>query len=243
MGATEEHRAGEAAAHDGRASGHRGESRTRLLEAMAGLLWERGYAATSPRDVMRAAGVGQGSMYHYFPGKRDLALEALRGSVARRVKESEALEGPGDPLDRIERYLLLPRPGVRGCRIGRMTQDPDVVKDTDMLSLIDDAFRSIAERWSRALREAIDSGEFPADLDPDRLARTMSAVIQGGFVLARASHSQEPMDQAVQGMVDLLESLRTRHGAADEEPRSRPNMQAAGGMTCDTETARKGRSS
>ena len=44
-------------------------SRDQLTEAMAELLWERGYAATSPRDVMERAGVGQGSMYHHFSGK------------------------------------------------------------------------------------------------------------------------------------------------------------------------------
>ena len=52
-------------------------SREQLTEAMAELLWERGYAATSPRDVMSRAGVGQGSMYHHFSGKHELAVEAL----------------------------------------------------------------------------------------------------------------------------------------------------------------------
>ena len=45
------------------------ESRERLVVAMSELMWERGYAATSPRGVRERSGVGQGSMYHHFPGK------------------------------------------------------------------------------------------------------------------------------------------------------------------------------
>jgi TetR/AcrR family transcriptional regulator, transcriptional repressor for nem operon len=52
-------------------------SRDQLTGAMAELLWERGYAATSPRDVMARAGVGQGSMYHHYSGKHELAVEAM----------------------------------------------------------------------------------------------------------------------------------------------------------------------
>ena len=54
------------------------ESRERLVTAMSELMWERGYAATSPREVRERSGVGQGSMYHHFPSKRDLALAALQ---------------------------------------------------------------------------------------------------------------------------------------------------------------------
>jgi Bacterial regulatory proteins, tetR family len=41
-------------------------SRELLVETMSDLLWERGYADTSPRDVRERSGVGQGSMYHHF---------------------------------------------------------------------------------------------------------------------------------------------------------------------------------
>ena len=183
-------------------------SRDRLTDAMASLLWERGYAATSPRDVMERAGVGQGSMYHHFAGKHELAVEALHAAIDQLLAESDLLEGAGDPLDRVERYLALPRPGTKGCRVGRMTQDPQVVDDPEMLALVGDAFDTSAARWTRALEQAIAAGELPASIDPGDLARTLSAVIQGGYVLARAHGSQEPMDAAVRGAITLLEAAR-----------------------------------
>ena len=57
-------------------------SRDRLVTAMSDLMWERGYAATSPREVRERSGVGQGGMYHCFSGKHALALAALERNCA-----------------------------------------------------------------------------------------------------------------------------------------------------------------
>jgi AcrR family transcriptional regulator len=49
----------------------------RLISAARDLLWERGYVGTSPRAIQRHAEAGQGSMYHHFSGKHDLARQAI----------------------------------------------------------------------------------------------------------------------------------------------------------------------
>jgi TetR/AcrR family transcriptional regulator, transcriptional repressor for nem operon len=183
-------------------------SRDRLTSAMASLMWERGYAATSPKDVLDRAGVGQGSMYHYFSGKHELAVEALSASIEAAIGSSRALEGDGDPMERIARYLAEPRPGTRGCRVGRMTQDPEVVADPELLGLVRDAFETAGRRWEHAIAEAVDAGELPRTVVPAELALTLQAVIQGGYVLARAHGSQEPMDAAIRGALTLLDAAR-----------------------------------
>jgi AcrR family transcriptional regulator len=187
------------------------DSRARLKDAMAELLWERGYAATSPRDVMARAGVGQGSMYHHFTGKHELAVEALSDVTRSLTGESSQLVGEGSPLERMERYLLLHRPGRRGCRVGRMTQDPQVVTDAELIAVVAASFETMLGRWEQAISEAIAAGELPAGIVPADLARTLAAVIQGGYVLARAQGDQGPMDAAVRGAVSLLEAA---HAAA-----------------------------
>ncbi|MGX7697847.1 TetR/AcrR family transcriptional regulator [Gordonia polyisoprenivorans] len=181
-------------------------SREQLTEAMAGLLWERGYAATSPRDVMARAGVGQGSMYHHFSGKHELAVAALSEVVAEMVADSAVLDGEQSPLERLKRYLSLPRPGPQGCRVGRMTQDPQVVEDAELLALVAGAFDTMLKRWEATILEAVDAEELPPDTDAHDLARTLSAVLQGGYVLARAQGEQAPMDAAVRGAVALLDA-------------------------------------
>jgi TetR/AcrR family transcriptional repressor of nem operon len=176
---------------------------------MADLLWERGYAATSPRDVMARAGVGQGSMYHHFTGKHDLAVDALSAVTAEVTGQSSLLDGDGSPLERMKRYLSFPRPGTKGCRVGRMTQDPQVVADAELLAIVTGAFDVMLGRWEQVIAEAKEAGELPEDVNPADLARTLAAVIQGGYVLARAQGGQSSMDAAIRGAVSLLEAAAT----------------------------------
>src|SRR4051812_41870857 len=106
------------------------DARTRLVEGMADLLWERGYVGTSPSAVLNRAGVGQGSLYHHFTGKQDLAVAGIRRNAETLTQAArEALDGPGTAYERLERFLLRDRDVLRGCRIGRLTQDPDVVAE------------------------------------------------------------------------------------------------------------------
>ena len=48
-------------------------TRERLLDAAAGLFLEQGYSGTSMDQVRQAAGVSNGSLYHHFPTKEELA--------------------------------------------------------------------------------------------------------------------------------------------------------------------------
>src|SRR3954470_19930688 len=179
-------------------------SRELLVETMSQLMWERGYADTSPRDVRERSGVGQGSMYHHFHTKRDLALAALERNVADLLPAVSELDGPGRPMARIEAYLTRPREALKGCKVGRMTQDPQVREDPVLLAPVAGAFAQVHVSWVRALREAVAAGELRDDLDPERLAHTLMAVLQGGYVIAIAQQDPGPFDDAHAGALDLL---------------------------------------
>ncbi|MEU4471765.1 TetR/AcrR family transcriptional regulator [Micromonospora sp. NPDC023888] len=180
------------------------ESRQLLVETMSELMWERGYADTSPRDVRERSGVGQGSMYHHFPTKRDLALAALDRNVADLLPAASELDDPGDPMARIEAYLMRPRDALKGCKVGRMTQDPQVREDPVLLAPVARAFAQVRVSWVKVLREAIAAGELRDDLDPEQLANTLMAVLQGGYVLAIAQQDPGPFDDARAGALGLL---------------------------------------
>lgn len=200
------------------------DSRERLIETMSELMWERGYAATSPRDVRERSGVGQGSMYHHFPSKRDLAIAALERNVADVLSTRTDLDGPGDPMARIEAHLTRPRDALKGCKIGRMTQDPQVREDPALLAPVARAFAQVHDTWTAVLREAIAAGELRADLDPERLAHTLMAVLQGGYVLAIAQQDPGPFNDALAGALDLLRaaapSTPDRQATADGQATS-----------------------
>ncbi|QGF25112.1 TetR family transcriptional regulator [Raineyella fluvialis] len=182
---------------------------------MSDLMWEKGYAATSPREVRDRSGVGQGSMYHHFPSKRELALAALERNCQDLLPGSiDPLSAPGDPLEKLAGHMSTPRDALKGCKVGRMTQDPLVATDPGLLAPVTDAFEKVHTALVAVIREAIDAGELPAALDPDRIASLLQATIQGGYVLAIARQDRAPYDEAVAGVVDLLRAAAPPPAAA-----------------------------
>lgn len=180
-------------------------SKARLVDAMIDLMWERGYTAASPREVRERAGVGQGSMYHHFRGKRELALAALERNCATQVPLSvEPLTGEGLPMERLTRYLTVERDALRGCKVGRMTQDPGVVADPGLLAPVAAAFAAVRGALTGVLGEAIEAGELPAGLDASQVAAAVTSAIQGGYVLSIAAQDPQPLQDACRGALQLL---------------------------------------
>ena len=177
----------------------------RLIESTQQLLWERGYTGTSPKAIQQRAGAGQGSMYHHFAGKPELALAAInRTAEEMRAKAEAQFSAPGTATERITAYLRRERKILKGCPIGRLTQDPDVMADPTLRAPVEETLAWLRERLAEVLTEASERSELDAALDPRAIAATVVAVLQGGYVLARAADSVAPFDQAISGVLGLL---------------------------------------
>lgn len=190
------------------------DSRESLIEATRDLLWERGYARTTPRAILDRAGVGQGSMYHFFDGKEELAAAALqRSGEAMRRTSAAAFAAEDSVFARVTDYLLRERDVDKGCRMGRMTFEPDVVEAQALRAPVEDTLLWYRTRLAELLAEGQDSGELAPTFSPVRVAAMLSAVVQGGYVLARAARSDGPYREAVAGAVELLTAYRTERSA------------------------------
>lgn len=178
----------------------------RLIEATRELLWERGYVGTSPKAVQQRSGAGQGSMYHHFKGgKPDLALTAIRRTAEElRAGAEQVLSAPGTPRERVEAYLRRERDVLRGCPVGRLTMDPDVIADAKLRAPVDETLDWLRDRLAGLVEQGQEQGEFAPSLDAGAVAATIVATVQGGYVLARASGSPAAFDTAVRGLLSLL---------------------------------------
>jgi TetR/AcrR family transcriptional regulator len=77
--------------------------RHRLLDAASRLFAQKGYSATTVREIVEAVGVTKPVLYYYFENKEGLYLELMRHALghAEEVIES-TLESAGSARERIE---------------------------------------------------------------------------------------------------------------------------------------------
>jgi AcrR family transcriptional regulator len=185
-------------------------TRTRRIESTRELLWDRGYSATSPRAILDASGVGQGSMYHHFHGKEDLARAAMqRNAEEMRIQVDADLAGPGTAVEKVTRYLHRERDVLRGCRFGKLAQDAEVAASATLHPFVSEMFSWLQERLSEVIEQGQADGELPAEVHATRVAAMIAAALQGGYVLARAAQDPAAFDLAIEGALELLRAIAT----------------------------------
>jgi len=141
------------------ASGRKSASRQRLLAAARRLFTERGYHATRPQDIARAASVGHGTFYLHFPDKRacflafvDEAREELDAYLRARRPVGGSLEQTiAAMLNAIYDYSET-HPGVLGAA---MTDE--LVIDAEGVQA-DPLLVRWGRGWADIVREAMSEG-------------------------------------------------------------------------------------
>lgn len=80
----------------------RGEARDRVVAAATELFGRQGYEATSTRQIVEAAQVTKGAMYHWFSSKEDLLTSIYRDLLEEQTARLEAIAAAPLPVqDRV----------------------------------------------------------------------------------------------------------------------------------------------
>jgi AcrR family transcriptional regulator len=86
-----------------RTQAERSEStRGALISAARGLFAERGYAGVATEEIVRAAGVTRGALYHHFEGKRELfeaVYEKIEAELAERIAAGALSANATSPME------------------------------------------------------------------------------------------------------------------------------------------------
>jgi TetR/AcrR family transcriptional regulator, lmrAB and yxaGH operons repressor len=190
----------------------RRDGRKRLLEGARRLLAEKGYAAMELRDVAERGEAPRGSIYHHFPGgKRQLAIEAaelegveIRAAIERSLRErgvAATLEMFGEMF----RRRVKDHPERLGCPVAAAALARP--EDPGLAAAATAAFQS----WERPIAAALETEGVGAE-DAATFAGLVVSTIEGALLRARAAGSVEPLDSAVGGLQQALDSLLASAG-------------------------------
>ena len=181
-------------------------TRAELVSVARRLFGERGYASVNTEEIVAAAGVTRGALYHHFKDKRDL----FRAVFA--AQEQAFLQQVGERLlaieDPYERLLTGLDEVLRSYADDQALARIAFVDGPSVLGY--EAWRAIVEEYSLGLLvfmlgQAMDAGRLKR-LDPDPLAHViLGALTEGGMLLASGADA-EPVQASLRA---ILEGLRS----------------------------------
>jgi TetR/AcrR family transcriptional regulator, transcriptional repressor for nem operon len=192
-------------------------SRTRLLVATIDLVRANGYAATRVEDVCAAAGVTKGSFFHHFSSKEDLAIAAAGLWNERATKlfmEAPYLTEAG-ALGRLLGYVKFRKELLEGdiwewtCYAGTTIQETHETHPA-----IRDACARSIDNHVAMLRSTIAAvlSECPVPgLRAESLAVHIQVVLQGAFIMAKASQDVETARDSIDHLYRYIELLFSTH--------------------------------
>src|SRR5690348_10553126 len=74
----------------------------RVLDTAAALFWEKGYAATTTREIAAAVGIQQASLYYHVDSKESLLYQLCVSSMEQLLADVQAPVDQGTgPLERL----------------------------------------------------------------------------------------------------------------------------------------------
>ena len=180
-------------------------TRARIVEEAAALIHERGVAGTTLEDVKAAAEVSGSQMYHYFPDKDDLVQAVIDHNADGIVSRNRQALGGANGVEAWRKMVIAAAKRTKakgGCALGSLVGQL-AESDPEARALIASGF----DQWAAALGDGLRSlhaeGKLPPDVDPDDLAITLLATLEGGLLLAQAQRSTRPFETAVNTLLAL----------------------------------------
>ncbi len=180
-------------------------TREALIGAARALFAEHGYASVGTEEIVRAAGVTRGALYHHFDGKKDLfeaVYERVESELAERIASGALAGGATAPLDAM-------RAGAE------MFLQACTEPEAQQIALLDgpsvlgwDRWREIAAEHGLGLIEATLQAAIEAGAIPEQPVGPLAHVLMGALdeaaMLVARAEDPEQMRRDVGRTLDSL---------------------------------------
>ena len=183
----------------------RSERRTQMVGLAGDLFAEKGFRATTVREIADAAGILSGSLYHHFDSKESIADEILSSFLNEVLTDYRAAAASaGSPravLEQIVRSTSYTLSRHRAA-LAMLQNDWTYFAGQPRFGYLRTAVREIERTWITQLERGKESGDFRADLDVRLTYRLLRDVLWIPSQWRQASGFST--DQVVNGFLRLL---------------------------------------
>jgi TetR/AcrR family transcriptional regulator, transcriptional repressor for nem operon len=183
-------------------------TRARIVEEAAALIHERGVASTTLEDVKVAAEVSGSQMYHYFPDKDDLVQAVIDYNADAIVSRNRQAFAGANGVEAWQKMVITAAKRTKakgGCQLGSLVGQL-AESDPEARACIASGFDQWAAAIGDGLRSLHAEGKLASGVDPDDLAVTLLATLEGGLLLAQAQRSTQPFETAINTLLALTVS-------------------------------------
>lgn len=172
--------------------------RQHILDSAAVLFAARGYERTTTSQLCAQAGISLGTLYHYFPGKKQLFLAVLTQDEQQTRSLLEELAEDPDPMEALLRFVShLAEPAAEHPIVPQLVLEAmlQAHRDPEVRKVLEDAESHETHGLRRLLQRAAGSGDVDPELDVEEAASWISSLISALYLQAATQPEFDPATQ------------------------------------------------
>jgi AcrR family transcriptional regulator len=186
------------------------QRRNELADAVLRIVARGGVGSVTLREAAMEAGWSTGALNHYFDGKHDMLEGALRRAmqlIARQIREAQDI---ADPREALERMLssVLPFDDTRlGFARVWLSFCGEAIAMDDIRTYLAKSDAAWRQNLAAVIRRGQGTQQFAANLDPEWIADTLGALIDGmstRTVIQNTGLTPRAAKQTARGWVSAL---------------------------------------
>lgn len=190
------------------------DTRDKILFAAYKEIHYQGFQSASLSNILARTGVTKGALYHHFPNKTELGYAVIDEVISQHILMSfvEPMQTFENPIDGIIELIQSSGDAFSmtdielGCPLTVLAQE---------MAPIDEGFRirliKIYDQWHQSLedgfRRALENDQVRNDIDPETMAVTIVATMEGAINAAKVAQSLDKLYLCGAGLIQYLQLI------------------------------------
>ena len=174
-----------------------------------------GFQSASIQNIIDAAGVTKGALYHYFSSKDAIGLALLDEVFTRYVETNyiAPISSTDDPISTFIEFLqksgekMTEEDVALGCPMDHFAQEMAPLNPA-FQKRIDAIYQKKSNALVSAFRRGQIAGNITREVTAESIAMMVTATLQGCMGIAKNMRSLDSLMQCGEGLIHYLESLR-----------------------------------